>query len=124
MKTKLNLALKIIILILVAIIFVFYILATATDYWQTTKYNVNLYGVGIFTGDNKPGDTDAFRYTSSHSGLWNGCAVLNGKKICASLRVQYGKAVNAFSSCVELAYRRTSQGEFLIYSEFIVFYYV
>jgi len=102
MKTKVNLALKITILILVSITLIFYILATASDHWQETSYNVGVHTVGVFTG-NVP--NDLYRYTSSHSGLWRGCAVLNNKKLCSIIRVQHAwiRSVRAFMALAIIA---------------------
>ena len=95
MKEKLNLALKIIILVLISVALIFYILATASDHWQETTYNVGFHTVGVFTR-NAP--NDLYRYTSSYSGLWRGCALLNNKKFCANMRVQHGKCTGIYYS--------------------------
>ncbi len=101
MNSKLSLALRIIIMILVSAVFIMYLLATATDHWQVTRYKVNLHSVAILSGHGQGhGSTkhehesalqgDLFKYTSSHSGLWRGCVYVSNKRICAVLNNEKG----------------------------------
>lgn len=96
MNSKGAIFMKIIIMVLVSAAFIFYIISTASEYWQETKYKVKLHSVEILTGSpshkgGNRGIKDLYRFTASHSGLWRGCATLNNKKYCDSLRVLFGK---------------------------------
>ena len=96
MNSKVVLGLKILTMILVSIAFIFYIIAISTDHWQTTKYKVGVHNIGIFSGHSHETQStyqSLYQYTSSHSGLWNGCATLEGKKICSTLKAQFGKTI-------------------------------
>ena len=89
---------KIVIMVLVSTVFIFYIISTASEYWQETKYKVKLHSVEILTGSHSQKEDsrvikDLYRFTSSHSGLWRGCATLNNKKYCDSLRVLFGEFI-------------------------------
>ncbi len=76
-----------------------YLMATATDHWQATKYKVHVHWIAVSAGDKHEDNAlieDLYRYTSSHSGLWRGCGTVNGKKLCAVLKIDQGRGLSDY----------------------------